>query len=467
MDSNNNNEKLNKIKNNWDQIIVNIRKEYDISDIIYNTWISPLTPYSYEQGVCIISIDSDKFFFPEYISKRYTEIFQVAIGSFLNEMVSVVFELKINLEKEDSGAVSDIIERRGRNPQDIRIEEACEQAGLNPKYTFESFVVGGNNNLAHASALAVAENPGKSYNPLFLYSGAGLGKTHLMHSIGRYIIDHSSNMKVLYVTSETFTNEVIASIRSGSDSRMNEIREKYRNVDVLLLDDVQFIIGKAQTQEEFFHTFNALHSAGKQIVLTSDKPPKEMSTLESRYVSRFEWGLIADIQPPDYETRMAILEKKAELANVELSQEICDYVASNIKSNIRELEGGFNKIVFYSRLNKTKITLEVAIDALKDIIAPHESLTMDKILSEVCAYYHISVDAVKSPSRNKEIVLPRHVFAYIAKDLTQTSFTTIGKKLNRDHTTILHSVEKVESLLDKDEGLQQDIEKLKKILTDH
>ncbi len=465
MDMNDHSEKIEQIKGNWAQIITHIREEYQISDIAYNTWFSPLSPYSFSDGVCVIAISSENQLFVDFISKRYTEVFQVAIGELLGEMVSVNFRLEKDLEKEETEVYRPNRERQMADSLAVRNAEAYEQAGLNPKYSFESFVVGGNNNLAHASSLAVAENPGKSYNPLFLYSGAGLGKTHLMHSIGRYIIDHYADMKVLYMTSEEFTNEVIASIRSGSDARINEIRDKYRNVDVFMLDDVQFIIGKESTQEEFFHTFNSLHSAGKQIVLTSDKPPKEMATLEERFRSRFEWGLIVDIQPPDYETRMAILEKKAELAHVKLSPEICDYVASNIRSNIRELEGGFNKIVFYSRLNKSEITLEIAMNALKDIIAPHETLTLDKILTEVCNHYKVSVDAVKSKNRNKELVITRQVFAYIAKDLTQSSLATIGRKISRDHTTIMHSIDKVENRLKEDEELLYTIESLKNVLT--
>ena len=461
MDINGNTNTIQLIKDHWDELIARIRQEYQISDIVYNTWFQPLSPYSVKENVVVISIASENQFFVDYITKKYTEVFQVAVGELLGRMVSVVFKLEQELEKSESTqSIQAEAEKHEIN------EEAYEKAGLNPKYSFENFVVGSNNNLAHASSLAVAENPGKIYNPLFLYGGAGLGKTHLMHSIGRYIIDHYSNMKVIYVTSEVFTNEVITSIRSGSDTILNQFRDKYRNVDVLMLDDVQFIIGRESTQEEFFHTFNTLHAAGKQVILSSDKAPKEMVTLDERFRSRFEWGLLADIQPPDYETRMAILKKKAELAHVNLDDTICDYVASNIKSNIRELEGAFNKIVFYSRLNKEEISQELAIKALTDIIAPKEALNMDRILTVVCNYYGVSVDAVKSKKRTKELVIPRQVFAYLAKDMTQTSVATIGRKLNKDHTTILHAISKVEKELNEDEELNHNIAVLRVKLTE-
>ena len=295
-----------------------------------------------------------------------------------------------------------------------------EQANLYPKYRFDTFVVGSNNKFAHSAALAVAESPGISYNPLFLYGGPGLGKTHLMHSIGHFIIEHNPQAKVLYVTSEQFTNEVIESIRSGRAENMSKLREKYRTVDVLMVDDVQFIIGKESTQEEFFHTFNELHQAGKQIILSSDKPPKEMETLEERFRSRFEMGLIADIQSPDYETRMAILRKNSENYGKNIDDDVINYIATNIKSNIRELEGAYNKIIAYSRLNNVDVTLENAMEALKDIIYPDKSkvITPQLIIDTVCEQYGVKKDDIVSKKRQAEIVLPRQVIMYLCRENT-------------------------------------------------
>ena len=340
-----------------------------------------------------------------------------------------------------------------------------ENANLNPKYTFDTFVVGSNNKFAHAASLAVAESPGDVYNPLYLYGGPGLGKTHLMHSIGRFILDSNPNMKVLYVTSEVFTNEVIDCIRSGDAVKMNQLREKYRTVDVLMIDDIQFIIGKESTQEEFFHTFNTLHSAGKQIILSSDKPPKDMDALDERFRSRFEWGLISDIQPPNYETRMAILKKNAENYNKEIDDEIFQYIANNIKSNIRELEGAFNKIIAFSKLNKVDITLSYAEEALKDVIYPDKpkEITPNLIIEVVSEHFGVNKEDITSKKRNSEFVLPRQVVMYLCRELTDTSLTNIGKLLGKkDHTTIIHGVNKITEEINTNEELRNKIEIIKK-----
>ena len=309
--------------------------------------------------------------------------------------------------------------------------------------------------------MAVAESPGEAYNPLYLYGGAGLGKTHLMHSIGHFILDQNPDKKVLYVTSEQFTNEVIESIRSGNAAKMNKFREKYRTVDVLLIDDVQFIIGKESTQEEFFHTFNVLHAAGKQIILSSDKPPKEMETLEERFRSRFEWGLIADIQPPDYETRMAILKKNAENCNKEINEDILDYIATNIKSNIRELEGAYNKVIAFSRLNKVEITLDNVKEALNDIISPNVSrqITPQLIISVVAEHFGITADDITSKRRNSEFVLPRQICMYLCRKLTDESLQNIGKALGKkDHTTVIHGIDKITDDMQVNEELKNKID---------
>ena len=311
----------------------------------------------------------------------------------------------------------------------------------------------------------MAESPGEAYNPLYIYGGAGLGKTHLMHSIGHFVLEQNQNMKVLYVTSEQFTNEVIESIRSGNAAAMTKLRDKYRTVDVLLIDDVQFIIGKESTQEEFFHTFNVLHSAGKQIILSSDKPPKEMETLEERFRSRFEWGLIADIQPPDYETRMAILRKNAETYDKEIDDEIIQYIATNIKSNIRELEGALNKVMANARLNKQELTLALAEDALKDVIYPDQvrEVTPTLIIDVVSDHFNVSKENITSKKRNSEYVLPRQIIMYLCRVLTETSLQTIASLLSKkDHTTVIHGVEKIEEKIKTDEDLRNKIEIIKK-----
>ena len=341
-------------------------------------------------------------------------------------------------------------------------------ANLNNKYKFDTFVVGSNNKFAHSAALAVAESPGEAYNPLYLYGGAGLGKTHLMHSIGHFVLEQNQDKKVLYVTSEQFTNEVIESIRSGNAAAMTKLRDKYRTVDVLLIDDVQFIIGKESTQEEFFHTFNVLHSAGKQIIISSDKPPKEMETLEERFRSRFEWGLIADIQPPDYETRMAILRKNAEMYDKEIDDEIIQYIATNIKSNIRELEGALNKVMANARLNKQELNLALAEDALKDVIYPDQrrEVSPTLIIDVVAEHFNISKEDITSKKRNSEYVVPRQIIMYLCRQMTEATFQMIAAYLGKkDHTTVIHGVEKIEEKIQTDEDLRNKIETIQKKLT--
>ena len=326
-------------------------------------------------------------------------------------------------------------------------------------------MVGSNNKLAHSASLAVAESPGEVYNPLYLYGGAGLGKTHLIHSIGHFILERNPDTKVLYVTSENFTNEVIDCIRSGDALKMNKFREKYRTVDVLMVDDIQFIIGKESTQEEFFHTFNTLHSAGKQIILSSDKPPKDMETLEERFRSRFEWGLIADIQPPDYETRMAILKKNAENYTKEIDDEVFKYIAENIKSNIRELEGAFNKIIAFSKLNKVDINLAYAEEALKDVIYPDKpkEITPTLIIEVVAEHFGVSPEDITSKKRNSEFVQPRQVVMYLCRELIDTSLNNIGKLLGKkDHTTVIHGINKIKEEITTNEELRNKIDVIRK-----
>ena len=447
---------MNEIKDRWNEIKEVIRQEYDLTAVSFNTWVAPLQFYQVENDIVSILIPAEQAHLLKYIHNKYYVCFKVTISELMEHEYDVTFV-----------AETDIVDSKKTGSKDSPNTNKVnyESANLNNKYKFDTFVVGSNNKFAHSAALAVAESPGEAYNPLYLYGGAGLGKTHLMHSIGHFVLEQNRNMKVLYVTSEQFTNEVIESIRSGNAAAMTKLRDKYRTVDVLLIDDVQFIIGKESTQEEFFHTFNVLHSAGKQIILSSDKPPKEMETLEERFRSRFEWGLIADIQPPDYETRMAILRKNAEAYDKEIDDEIIQYIATNIKSNIRELEGALNKVMANARLNKQELTLALAEDALKDIIYPDQirEVTPTLIIDIVSEHFNVTKEDITSKKRNSEYVLPRQIIMYLCRTMTGTPLQTIASLLSKkDHTTVIHGVEKIEEKIKTDEDLKNKIEIIKK-----
>ena len=445
---------MSEIADRWDEIKEIIKNEYDLTDISYNTWIKPLKFYKDENHTVTILIPSDQAHAVSYITNKYKNFFQVSISEMFNDEYQISFilekDIKKNNEDEDKFNTYNINK---------------ENANLNPKYNFDTFVVGSNNKLAHSAALAVAESPGEAWNPLYLYGGPGLGKTHLMHSIGHFILEQSPDKKILYVSSEEFTNEVIESIRSGNSTKMTQLREKYRTVDVLLVDDIQFIIGKDSTQEEFFHTFNTLHNAGKQIVLSSDKPPKEMETLDERFRSRFEWGLMADIQPSDYETRMAILKKNVDLYNNNIDDEILNYIATNVKSNIRELEGALKKVIAASRLNNIELTMQLAEETLKDIISPDTpmEITPSFIVKVVAEHFGITQEDIISKKRNSEFVIPRQICMYMIREYTTTSLESIAKMLNKkDHTTILHGVKKIESEMNTNPDIKNKIEIIKK-----
>ncbi|MCR4597515.1 MAG: chromosomal replication initiator protein DnaA [Acetatifactor sp.] len=450
------------IKENWNEIKETVKREYNLSDVSYRTWIEKLEFYSVEDDVVNILIPMDSSNALDYISKKFTNFFKVTISEMFDHDYEVNFLLENNVGQKTPATTEKSMDQSSMNYL------SHENANLIPRYRFETFVVGSNNKFAHASSLAVAESyPAITYNPLYLYGGPGLGKTHLMHSIGHMILDNHPNMKVLYVTSEEFTNEVIESIRSGNAASMTKLREKYRTVDVLMVDDVQFIIGKESTQEEFFNTFNALHTTGKQIILSSDKPPKQMSALDERFRSRFEWGLTADIQPPDYETKVAILRKNAESCDKNISEEVIQYIANNIKSNIRELEGAFNKIVAFAKLNNLDqdITLAVAEEALKDMIDPNKTneITPKLIIEVVSEHFGVKPDDITSKKRNAEFVLPRQIIMYLCRKLTDTSYTSIAKLLNKkDHTTVIHGCSKIEAEVATNKELQTKIEIIEK-----
>ena len=458
MRGNQNDMNLEDLRNSWNEIKENIRDIYRISDVSYNTWIRDLKLGTLEQDTLSVCIPSDNPLMLSYYEKKYQEPLQASISEHLDHPVNVIFVLN-NDQKTD--------EQKEEIQKKNNINLKAEDANLNVKYRFDTFVVGANNRFAQSACVAVAETPGSVYNPLFLYGGAGLGKTHLMHSIGHYILEQNPDMRVLYVTSEQFTNEVIESIRSGNAQSMTRLRDKYRTVDVLLIDDIQFIIGKESTQEEFFHTFNELHAAGKQIVLSSDRPPKEMETLDERFRSRFEMGLIADIQAPDYETRMAILRKNSEEQHLNVEDEILEYIATNIKSNIRELEGAFNKIIAYSKLNNVEINLTKVQDVLKDIIYPNaeHTITPKMIANIVCEHYGVKLSMVASRKKNAECVIPRQVIMYMCREYTDATLDSIAKLLNKkDHSTVMHGVDKVKEDMENNEELKNNISSIKKKL---
>lgn len=423
------------IINKWSEILDKVKKEHELSKVSFETWLQPLKVYSVEGDVVTILVPSEQVGL-NYISKKYTLPIKVAI----TEVTGMDCDIKFVLTED----IKDDIANTSADSSNII------NSNLNQKYTFNTFVVGSNNKFAHAASLAVSESPGEIYNPLFLYGGVGLGKTHLMHSIAHFILQNDPSMQVLYVTSETFTNELIDAIRNGNNTAMSKFREKYRNIDVLLVDDVQFIIGKESTQEEFFHTFNTLHSAKKQIIISSDKPPKDMKILEDRIRSRFEWGLIADISSPDYETRMAILRKKEELDGYNVDTRVIEYIATNIKSNIRELEGSLNKIMAYANLEKREVNLELAEQVLKDIISPDEKkiITPELIVGMVAEHYDVPSDDLKGNKRSKKIVFPRQIAMYLCREMTNVPLNGIAKSLGKnDHTTVMHACKQIEKEL--------------------
>ena len=429
-------------------------------DVSYRTWLLPLQLHGMDGDKVVVIVPDSAMI--GYIKKKYGFFLKIAIEEKTGIECEVDFISKEEAQKSETSAKK---AQPAEPPQDVS-PEALQNANLNPKYTFDTFVVGANNNLAHAASLAVAESPGEVYNPLFIYGGVGLGKTHLMHSIAHFILKNNPKAKILYVTSEKFTNELIDAIRNKNNTTTTEFREKYRNNDVLLIDDIQFIIGKESTQEEFFHTFNTLYEAKKQIIISSDKPPKEIETLEERLRSRFEWGLTVDIQSPDYETRMAILRKKEEMEGYNIDNEVIKYIATNIKSNIRELEGALTKIVALSKLGTNReITIELAEEALKDLISPNaaKEVTPESIIQVVCDHFGITPLDIASQKRSRDIVIPRQIVMYLCRDMTDTPLQTIGKYMGgRDHTTIIHGSEKIAHDIDKNESLRSTVEILKK-----
>ena len=448
---------MNIVEQNWDQVLNKMKLEYSSSNISYTTWIAPLTVYEVKDNTVYILVQLRASL--EHIEEKYLLPFKVCIA----EVTGIEFEVAFVTDNE---AV--IQEKKENIIKKNRVNAIYEKANLNPKYTFDTFVVGSNNKMAHAASVAVAESPGEAYNPLFIYGGVGLGKTHLMHSIAHFILQKNPETRVLYVTSEIFTNELIESIRSGNnaDMTMTKFREKYRNIDVLMIDDIQFIVGKESTQEEFFHTFNALHGAKKQIIISSDKPPKDMEILEDRLRSRFEWGLIVDISAPDYETRMAILKKKEELDGYYIDDDVIEYIAKNVTSNIRELEGSLNKIMAFANLENCEINLALAEKVLKDIISPDEEMRVvppEIIIRTVAEHFDLSASDLIGNKRSSQITYPRQIAMYLCRQMTDITLKIIGDKLGgRDHSTIMNGIKRIEKEVQYSEETREVINILKK-----
>ncbi len=438
----------------WQQVLSIIQTK--LSKPSFDTWLKSTKASVFTDTSVVICTPNN--FAREWLESRYTKLISGTIFDFMGKQVDVKFILETDEQKMSSPTpVPAPLPPKG--PAIVAQEESFTNM-MNARYTFDTFVIGSGNRFAHAASLAVAEAPAKAYNPLFLYGGVGLGKTHLMHAIGHYVLEHNPEARVLYISSEKFTNEFINAIR---DNRGEGFRNKYRNIDVLLIDDIQFLAGKEQTQEEFFHTFNSLHEEGKQIIISSDRPPKEIPTLEDRLRSRFEWGLITDIQPPDLETRIAILRKKAKAENLEIPNEAMIYIANQIDTNIRELEGALIRVVAYSSLINQDISVHLAAEALKDIIPSSRPkvITIHDIQQRVGEFYGLKLEEFKARKRTKAVAFPRQVAMYLSRELTDFSLPKIGEAFGgRDHTTVIHAHEKITNTLKNDQELYKIIQNL-------
>lgn len=437
-----------------DELLIKAKKllEPELTNIAYKTWIIPLKIDSMENS--IITFHVATIIHKDMIEGRYSSLIKNTFAFLTN----INYDIKVISDEEmkESGNIN-------TNSSSLSMNSAYNKSNLNSKYTFDSFVVGENNRFAHAAALAVSEAPGTAYNPLFLYGGVGLGKTHLMHAIGNEILKNNKNVNVLYVTSEQFNNNLIAGIKEGT---MENFRNKYRNTDVLLIDDIQFLAGRDRNQEEFFHTFNTLHEAGKQIILSSDRPPKDIQPLEDRLRTRFEWGLIADISNPDYETRMAILQKKAQLDNIIVDNEILSNIATKIDTNIRELEGALNKLVALSILKNQPFSIALSEEAIVDVVNnQNKVLSIEYIQDVVAKYFNISIDDLKGSRRSSDVVFPRQIAMYLCKNVAQISYPKIGQAFGkRDHSTVMHACEKIEKEIKQNSNTKLIVETVKNSL---
>ncbi|WP_243292743.1 chromosomal replication initiator protein DnaA [Bacillus sp. FJAT-47783] len=440
----------------WNRALGEIEKK--LSKPSFETWLKSTKAHTLQGD--ILTIIAPNEFARDWLESRYLHLIADTLYELTGEAIGVKFIIPQNQNDEDLVPKPPIKATPNKGEDSVELPQNM----LNPKYTFDTFVIGSGNRFAHAASLAVAEAPAKAYNPLFIYGGVGLGKTHLMHAIGHYVIDHNPSAKVVYLSSEKFTNEFINSIR---DNKAVDFRNKYRNVDVLLIDDIQFLAGKEQTQEEFFHTFNTLHEESKQIVISSDRPPKEIPTLEDRLRSRFEWGLITDITPPDLETRIAILRKKAKADGLDIPNEVMLYIANQIDSNIRELEGALIRVVAYSSLINKDINADLAAEALKDIIPSSKPkvITIQDIQRMVGQHFNVKLEDFKAKKRTKSVAFPRQIAMYLSRELTDSSLPKIGEEFGgRDHTTVIHAHEKISKMLQKDDVLQRQIKEIEELL---
>ncbi|RTR27050.1 chromosomal replication initiator protein DnaA [Deinococcus radiophilus] len=447
----------------WSDVLTYVRN--NISEVEYHTWFAPVKTLGVREGSLVIGVRNS--FAQEWFRKHYLGLLEDALRSLGAENPQVSFEVlpavqeaMIMPEASSSPAVATPTPPPQPRPKPVPAPELSKV--LNPKYTFENFVVGPNNNLAHAAALAVAESPGKAYNPLFIYGDVGLGKTHLMHAVGHYLAEKYPEKRIAYVSTETFTNELINSIR---DDRTTQFRDRYRSVDLLLVDDIQFLARKERTQEEFFHTFNALYENHKQIILSSDRPPKDIQTLEGRLRSRFEWGLITDIQSPEFETRVAILKMNAEQANINIPQEVLELIARQVNTNIRELEGALMRVVAFSSLNNVPFSRTVASKALSNVFAPQEvQVEMPEVVRAAAQLFEVTTEQIKGTGRARDIVVPRQIAMYLIREMTEHSLPEIGQFFGRDHSTVMHAVNKVTEGIKRDEELAAQVSRLRRHL---
>lgn len=445
----------------WEGCCEIIRSQ--ISGPSFRTWINPIEPVKIENNKLVVSIPNQ--FFIEWLEGRYSELILSALHEIVNENFGISY-----LIKDSSGAFgndkSNTVYEPVNQTQAVLLPTKTPadrfETFLNARYTFESFIEGNGNKFAKAAALAVSEKPGlTSFNPLVIYGGAGMGKTHLIQAIGNYVKANYPDKKIAYVTSENFTNDFVSAIRND---KIQEFSKLYRNFDLLMVDDIQFFADKGKTQEEFFHTFNTLHQMGKQIVLTSDRPPKELKQVEERLISRFQWGLVTDIQPPDLETRIAILQKRSEEDGVYLPPEVCEFVAMNITANIRELEGALIKLLAYSSIANTELNLDLAKSVLKDTIAiKKKNLSIDMIQKTVAAYYNIPEDMLRAKTRKKEIVEARQICMFLTKEILGSSLKTIGLHFGgRDHSTVIYACRLVEETMGTNPKIKDDVETMKR-----
>ena len=442
----------NKFNKQWEKTLDIIRTK--LSPQMFNTWFSQVRLIGYKDNE--ITLAAPNVFCKNWLERNYDRFIKNILINDIGFDENIMIKFETNSIKET----------KSKKPQSERIDQdflqkKYQKTFLNPKYTFTNFVVGDSNRFAHAACAAVAQSPAKSYNPLFVYGGVGLGKTHLMHAIGNYIINKNSihSINITYISSEKFTNELINAIR---DDATESFREKYRNYDILLIDDIQFLAGKERTQEEFFHTFNTLYNNGKQIVITSDRPPKEITNLENRLISRFEWGLITDIQRPDLETRIAILQKKAQNCQLDISDEIINYIANKIPSNIRQLEGALNKLNAYATLTQTQVDFTLAKQILKDFIPIEEKeISIQMIQKYISTYFNIKPSVLLYKKRSKNIVKARHIAMYLSRELTNDSLPMIGNSFGgKDHTTVIHSCNKIKQQIKEDQQIKYLIDQL-------